>query len=133
MKRIFILFLLTLFATISLCAQKPEKNFPFYYYDKTEKTFSDYADHLNGRRETIKETKNCTILMFNDGTGYYIWIQYKKAPSADDIKYSLTEYQDITRELDKKLDEKNRRDVNTYYIFTNSKNKLICAATYCEP
>lgn len=133
MKRILFIILAALFVNTSLFAQKPERDFPYYYYNKNEKTFSDYADHLNGRRETIRENDNCTVLMFNDGSGYYIWIQYESAPSEINIKYTLKLYQDIAKNLDKRLDEKNRRDVNTWFIFTDSEENLICAATYCEP
>lgn len=133
MKRMFLFIFVISFLSFSLSAEKPERDFPYYYYNTSEKTFGCYSDHLIGRQEILSETDNQTISLLNDGTGYYLWVKYISAPSEIDIKYTLKTYKDIVAKLSKKLNEKNNRNVDFCIIFSDEEENLICAATYCEP
>lgn len=133
MKRIFLFIFVICFLSFSLSAEKPERDFPYYYYNTSEKTFACYSDHLIGRREVLSETENQTISLLNDGTGYYLWIKYISAPSEIEIKYTLKMYQDVISKLSDRLNRKNNRDVEFSIIFSDDEDNFICAATYCEP
>lgn len=133
MKRMFLLIFVISFLSFSLSAEKPERDFPYYYYNTSEKSFGCYSDHLIGRQEILSETDNQTISLLNDGTGYYLWIKYISAPSEIEIKYTLKMYQDVISKLSDRLNKKNNRDVEFSIIFSDEEDNFICAATYCEP
>lgn len=134
MKRMLLFIFVISFLSFSISAEKPERDFPYYYYNNSEKNFACYSDHLIGRREILSETDNHTISLLNDGTGYYLWIKYISAPSEIEIKYTLKIYKDIAAKLSKKLIKKNNnRNVDLCIIFSDDEDNLICAATYCEP
>ena len=134
MKKRISLVLSVLFLSAFLWAQAPSKSFPFYYYNKSEKSFSDYEYQLSGTNKIIENNDEHTIKMYKSGDTYYIWIKYKsgKAASESDIKHTLKVNKDVAANLDKRLDRKQDEDMDVCLIFTNYKNELICSAFYSE-
>ena len=135
MKRKISIILSAFFLSVFLWAQAPEKNFPYYYYDSSEASFSDYEDCLSGKSKLIEEDDEHIIKMYKSNNTYYIWIKYKlgKAASKGDIKHTLKVYKDVAKSLDNRLDKKMRENMSVELIFTNYKNELICSAYYSEP
>jgi hypothetical protein len=134
MKRKICIILSTLLLSAFLWAQDPSKSFPYYYYDKSERSFSDYEYHLTGRNKLIEEDDEHTIKMYKDNDTYYIWVKYKmlSAASEGDIKHTLKVFKDVAANLDQKLDRKQGEDVDICLIFTKHNNELICSAYYSE-
>lgn len=134
MKRKILVILSSLFLSIFFWAQEPTKDFPYYYFDKTEKSFGDYCCYLQGSKEEIEDNKEHSITMYKYKNTYYIWVKYKQgqAASEGDIKYTLKEFKDVAAHLDSRLDHKQGMNMNFCIIFTDSNNELICSAKYSE-
>lgn len=132
MKHKISIFLSAIFLSVFLWAQNPTASFPFYYYDKTERSFDDYSYYLYGDYETIEDNSEHTIKMYKSGSTYYIWVRYKngQAASESDIKQTLKVNKDVAANLDSRLDSKQYQNMHVCIIFTDSNNQLICSAQY---
>jgi len=132
MKRKISVFFAFLSFAAFLWAQNPTKGFPYYYYDTSERNFSDYSPYLSGKSTLIEENDEHTIRMYKNGSSYYIWCQYKrgKAASKSDIKHTLKVNSDVAANLDSRLDRKQGCDMSVCMIFTDSESELICSAKY---
>ena len=132
MKHKLSIFLSAIFLSVFLWAQNPTANFPYYYYDSSERSFDDYSYYLYGDYEIIEDNSEHTIKMYKSGSTYYIWVRYKngQAASEGDIKQTLKVNKDVAANLDSRLDSKQYKDMHVCIIFTDSNNQLICSAQY---
>lgn len=132
MKHKISIFLSAIFLSVFLWAQNPTANFPYYYYDSSERSFAYYAEELYGYSQSIEDNSEHTIKLYKSGYTYYIWVKYKsgQAPSEKAIKETLKENKDVAANLDQRLDSKQYSDMDVCIIFTDSNNQLICSAQY---
>ena len=136
MKKLIASILCAFLFLSSICSQNPKKGFPYYYYDKKEKSFSEYERYFEESYYNevilIEENDEHIIRMAKYDCTYFIWTQYKVKVSEGDIKHTLKAYKDIAANLDSRLDKKMRYNTNVCFIFTDSRKNLICSALYCE-
>jgi len=130
-----IAFVLSIFLFISfLWCQNPKKDFPYYYYDSTEKSFNEYVRYFSNDYRKIEDNSEHTILMAKNSNCYYIWTKYKPLvdPEEEEIKNTLKTFQSVAANLDSRLDKKMNTDTSVFFIFTDSNNQLICSARYSD-
>ena len=131
-KRLFALFA-SLFIAFSLWAQNPTKDFPYYYYTSSEKSYYDYQD-LFYYGEVIEDNDEWKVTLSLNGNTHYIITQYKygKAETEATLRSVLKSHKSVYKNLDAKIDKDKGTNYNVCLVFFDSNNRLICSATYSE-
>lgn len=128
MKRKFLTIILSVFLFLSLWAKGPEKNFPYVYYDKTEKSFSSFGLSSYDKIKTVRNNDKWTVTLYRKNNTDYIVYQYKKdLPSLSSLKDTL----DDSKSVWKKYDEDNGSP-DVCHIFLDSSGNFILSAKYAE-
>lgn len=133
MKRKIFTILFSLFFAFVLWAQKPTKDFPYEYYNNSEKDYSNYKNYFtNGK--LLEDDDEWKVVLYQYGTTHFIVTKYKpgKAPSEAELKKVLKEHKSVYKELDSKIDKNKKKNYDVCLIFVDSSNNLICSATYSE-
>lgn len=127
----FLISLFLLFASL-LWAQDPTSTFPYYYYNSSERSLSNY--NLSGTSKVIDSDNERTITMYKSGSTYNILVLYNSGhvPAEAKIKETLKENKDVAASLDSRLDNKMNTDMSINIIFADSQHNLICSAKYSE-
>jgi len=126
-KRKFLSFVFGLFLLLSVWAQRPTKEFPYEYYNSSERSIKNY-DFTSAVQGTKRGDENWTVTLYVKKSTDYIVFQYKeKAPAEKDIKNMLKNNKSVW----KAYDEKNG-SADLCLIFLDSNGSLICSAEYSE-
>ena len=128
MKRKFLTIILSVFLFLSLWAKGPEKNFPYVYYDKTERSYSDFNLSSSDRIKQIRDNEKWTVTLYRKNNTDFIVFRYKEnEPSFSSLKDTLEDSKSVW----KKYDEDNGTP-KVCHIFLDSNGKLILSAQYQE-
>ncbi len=131
-RKIFTILFSIIFAFV-LWAQEPTKEFPYKYYNSTEKDYYVYSRNFYYGTE-LEDNEEWTVTLYQCGTVNYIVTKYKpgKAPSENDLKKVLKDHKSVYKALDEKIDKNKKDDYHVCLIFIDSFDYLICSATYSE-
>ncbi len=126
-KRKFLSVVFGLFFLLSVWAQRPTKDFPYEYYNSSERSIKYYhLDSENGRPK--RNDENWTVTLYVEKYTDYIVFQYKeKSPTESDIKNMLRNNKSVWKAYD---GENGSADL--CLIFLDSEGNLICSAEYSE-
>ena len=133
MKRKIFALLVSVFFAFVLWAQEPTKDFPYRYYNSTEKSYYAYSNYFSSGTE-LEDDDEWKVVLYQYGTTHFIVTKYKpgKAPSETELKKVLKEHVSVYKELDSKIDKNKKTNYDVCLIFVDSSNNLICSATYSE-
>ena len=126
MKRKLLTLILSVFLVFAVWARGPEKNFPYEYYEKNEKSLRDF--NLGTMIKMIRNDDKWAVTLYRSyDTDYIVFIYKDSAPSVSSIKDMLKESKSVWKNYD---------DQNGYqgvcHIFLNSKGDFIFSAEYQE-
>ena len=139
-KRKFLSFVLGLFLLLSVWAQRPTKDFPYEYYNSSEKSYNSLKSEydLSHSKSQLTENKHpdydsVTVYRSEYKNSHVVVFKYKasKNPSEKTVRQKLSELRPSIKTLDKKIDGDNG-DMDVCFIFLDSNNNLICSAVYSE-
>jgi len=134
MKKKISLIFASLFLVFALWAQNPTKDFPYYYYNSSEKNYYDYAYIMRYPVKTLEDNNEWTVTLYKSGNTHYIVTQYKSGKQENEatLKSVLKKHKSVYKELDSKIDADKGTNYNVCLLFFDYGNNLICSAQYSE-
>lgn len=123
-----------LFFVAALWAQNPTKDFPYYYYNSSERDYYDYANVFRYEGTLLEDNDEWKVTLYLSGKTHYIVHKYKygKQESEAALKKVLKNHASTYKNLDSKIDRNKGENYNVCLIFFDYGNNLICSATYSE-
>lgn len=133
MKRKLFAIFLSIFFALALWARIPTKDFPYWYYDSSEKELDFFARYFYHPKQ-LEENDEWIVTLYNDDNLYFIVHRYKQGreQSADELEDVLRNHISTYKILDRRFDLTKNENCDVWLIFTDFQDNLICAATYQE-
>jgi len=132
-RKLFALFL-SVFLAVSLWAQNPTRDFPYYYFNSSEKDYEDFYYVLSSGGQLLEDDSEWNVTLYSYGTTNYIVTVYKpgKAQGENELRRVLKDHISTYKNLDSKIDASTGYDYKVCLVFFDSNYNLICSAQYSE-
>lgn len=135
MKKKILMILVSLLFFVTLWAQNPTKDFPYYYSDNPQTSYSDYKRCTNGEL-IVKDFEGDAFSgsYFQSANHHCFVFLYNK--NKNDIQKAavdfLGNYRSLFKNFDNEIDKDNGTNLRLTIVFVNADQNAVASAIYDE-